>query len=128
LFRPWETSVEYHKRKYLAANDVRWKQHWEVVRSRIMAEDRRGVQFDFEGVKYHQGALLRLGYLEQREFVISNRSLDAVMTHVAGWVVRSPNEQFYRYTTPGTNRVVIVAAREDMPKIEELVGAADSRE
>jgi hypothetical protein len=122
---PKRGTVEYHKRKYVAACDVKWKQRWEAIRSSIMREDQRGVRFDVAGMKQHEGELLRLGYLAQREFAVSNRSIDAVMSHIAGWVVRSPNEQFYRYTTPATNRVMIVAAKEDMPKIEELVRQGD---
>jgi type II secretory pathway component GspD/PulD (secretin) len=129
LWEPGRGTVEWHKGKYLAAVDVRWKHQWELLRSRLMREDgQRGIRFDVEGMKRHESALLRLGFLERREFVASNRPLDAVMSHVAGWAVRSPNEKFYRYTTPETNRVVIVAARDDMPNIERLVAESDVRE
>lgn len=125
FLQPRRGTLEWHKEKYLAACDMRWNRKVESLRSWIMRDYERAVSFDVEGMLRHESALLRLGFLERREFIISNRPLYSVLNHVGGWMVRSPNRNFYRDTTPGTNRIVIVAAREDMPYIERLLAEAD---
>jgi hypothetical protein len=127
LSQPKRGSVEWHKERYLAAIDTRWKYRFERLRSKILGDDQRGVQIDAEGLASNEAALIELGFLERRELTVSNREPLRIMHEISGWS-RSSNSVFFRYRIPATNRVVWVAVREDMPKWEELIQKADMPE
>src|SRR6185503_5712613 len=75
LSQPKRGSVEWHKREYEAATQGSLKFRLKNLWWQIRGEDRRSRMISEERNE-HQQALIHLGYLEQREFVISNRSID----------------------------------------------------
>ena len=126
--RPKRGSVEWHKREVIQAAKGDWRDRahnlWNRVTGReelFHSNDRRSSNLE---------ALLRLGYLEQREFVVSNRSLDKVF-HQSHQLARTDRrwrrlqKWFIDVDRKGTNVVVVVATREDMPILSEAIGKAD---
>src|SRR5258705_1577183 len=80
VFRPWESQLQYHKRKYLAARErIAQQPLWERTASQLSAAT--GLPFSPDAGRHrktferHQEELIRLGYLERRE---------CTFTHAAG--------------------------------------------
>ena len=127
--QPKKGSLEWHKREYEAAaqgsltfrlKNLWWQIRGEDRRSRVISEERNE----------HQQALIHLGYLEQREFVISNRSIDEVINEVARLFRVRPTrwglqDVFLDVDTRGTNIIIIVAARDDMPVVAKIIRKTD---
>jgi type II secretory pathway component GspD/PulD (secretin) len=84
----------------------------------------------FARAEEHRNALVDLGYLERREFVVSNRPVNHVISEHNKLIGADPRWRGYRrefldVSTRGTNIVVIVARREDMPVSAEVIRKAD---
>jgi hypothetical protein len=78
LSQPKKGSVEWHKRKHLAASQGPLTTQIQNLWNRVRGSDERyGYGFDDEQ-KTHQQTLIDLGYLQRREFVFTNRSVDDV--------------------------------------------------
>ena len=99
-----QSPVEAHKQKYLSAR----------------------AQGQLDDLRFHQNALLKLGFLEQKIFMISNRSASKVQLNMDG--MDAKNLQFATIEPRTANRLSIIAVKEDMPFWEELVRLADVKE
>lgn len=83
-----------------------------------------------EAMYQHEEALLKLGYLEKREFWLTNRI--CVNTDGNLWTALRPevNKTFdaghwMRYYFPETNKFQVIATPADMPKWERLISDFD---
>jgi hypothetical protein len=134
LFRqPKEGSIEWHKRKYLAAEDKMRGRTWftpvanayhkvtGTVRS-LPVRDAGEMQLLHSERENHRTALVELGYLVQRTFLVSNSP--AV---VGNRVIRSPGVPGGRYSliTVSSDDIKITAPPADMPKWERLIRQMD---
>jgi hypothetical protein len=145
LLGPKKGSIEWHKREYLASLDRldRLYERRFVDRVKSIGRDESlgsGVhpktaawKAAVSEVDEHRNALVRLGYLEARDFRLTNGVAESVVKR--GWWLASreiPKRrmEFTRlYVRDGTsNVVVIVGHAEDMPRLEGLVGELDVRE
>jgi len=127
--RPRLRSVEYHKKQFLDAHYSGQVAQWIVPRgprALLVAYFRRKE----EQINFHRGALIELGYLGERVFVISNRpswevenalrfSLDAVFTAVA------PHVNFAAVVESTTNSVRVVAPVNEMHKWDDMIRKLD---
>jgi hypothetical protein len=98
------TPVDTHKVKYLSA--------------------RENGQLD--DLRFQQNALLKLGFLQQKMFIISNRPASKVQLNLDG--MQGENLQFATIEPRSANRLSIIAVKEDMPLWEDLVREADVKE
>jgi hypothetical protein len=150
LFRTWETSVEYHKRRYAAACSGytvidMGRYGWAALCGRapdVQGQDDRRAR----RIAVHERALIKAGYLEERAFVVSDPRTELVMRKAIGaWPAKFPTNNvsvhsFYtnifilggrergviaRTYRQRTNAFVIVAPRDEMQVWEKLVSEAD---
>ena len=126
LFKSQERSIEYHKRAYLDAQNGRGTVNrirravgrvtgWSLFKAQIPAEK----------IQSHENALIELGYLEERECCVSNRSPHSVVMPAYRAGRGNLNVDFVRLGTRGTNIVTVVAPASDAPQWERLVYEAD---
>jgi hypothetical protein len=133
--QPKKGSVEWHKREYLRATEEAWriglKPRWsdKIVNHWRQLRGQPNINYHAE-VADHQEALIGLGYLQVRTFVVSNRPVDYVASNI--WFRASVEtrtnilDSFSRMSTArGANLIDIVARKDDMPKWEEMVRQAD---
>lgn len=111
--------VEYHKAQFLAALRGSWSDKY--LGANASAQWRTRV----DRMRSHQNELIRLGYLEKRVFLLSNCPPNKIHLSL-GWLPRE-NVQFSTVESLGTNRLVVIAVREDMPHYADLVRNADVR-
>ena len=118
-----QSPLEFHKEKYLEARigSGDWTDRWGRG-----GEDAASHQRRVDQLRFHQKALLKLGYLQQRVFMISNRAASKVQLSLVG--MPAENLQFATIEARGANRLVITAVKEDMPLWEDLVRDADVKE
>ena len=120
------SSVEYHIRAYREADrkltgeetfvdelrDV-WRKMWSQGmgrKARLRNE-----------MHQHKEDLIRLGYLEERTFGVTNASLLDVMAAAQRAVLkRGTNTEFFSAATLGTNAVRVVAAKGTMPTWDDI--------
>ena len=121
---PRSGSMQYHKEQYLKGNTGvdKWIQN-----------NAPGVVTAFwfsrkvEHASFHYDALIKLGYFEEREFVLSNRSPKAVLY---------PQRELHRHLTNvsaslvyivpgGSNSLTIRAPRDEMGEVEKAVRQFD---
>lgn len=134
IFRPWESRLEYHKRKYLAAME---NQITPPLFDRVIAgvasnasqtvDTRRRHREAFER---HAAELVAIGYLERRAFWISGEPLAIAQTALkeSNGLILEECARFAQFTwgtQNGRDVLGIIAVREDMPKWEELIRKAD---
>lgn len=136
--QPKRGTVEWHKDRYRALQRAiqhgTWPERAKNVLNRIVfgkVHGRLGVSTAwFEQLERHRRSLIELGYLEEREFVLSNRSIDHVI-HESSRVIRadarweSVNWEFIHNSARGSNVLVTIAARQDMPIFVEAIRRAD---
>ncbi len=126
LFKMQERSIEYHKRAYLDAQNgvgalsrirrsVNYVTRWSLFKAEIPAEK----------IRSHENALIELGYLEERECYVSNRSPQAVVMPAYRAGRETLKSDFVRLGTRGTNIVIVVAPVIDASKWEEFIYEAD---
>jgi hypothetical protein len=127
LFKTQERSIDYHKRAYLNAQNgsgavnrirraVSRATGWSLFKGQIPAEK----------IRSHENALIELGYLEERECYVSNRSPHAIVMPAYRAGRGNLNADFVRLGTRGTNIVTVVAPASDAPEWEQLVYEADA--
>ena len=126
---PKRGTVEWHKREYLAELDrlhgkeslvkrfVRGIYEWTGLGQPIGQTDR--------GVVAQENALIKLGYLERREFILTNLPTGNAVQAI-GREAATAIPGLCRITTgEKTNVVVVTALREDMPKWDVLIRKLD---
>ena len=131
FLKPGEPCMEDHIEGYRAA--VRGLPSRPTLRQKV-----RGVwnaiwgkeaTFDHLAFVTHQEALIRLGYLEERTFVVSNRPVSYVSSNVFQHVVSTQETNMLdftpNFTHDGTNTIRILTRSEDIPKWEALIRKAD---
>jgi hypothetical protein len=134
--RPKEGSLQYHLHKYATLQrqieqGTFMERTRNVVNRFIGRQGYVGLSVDhFARADEHRQALIDLGFLERREFVVSNQSALHVMAEHNRLIVADPRWKGYRrefldVSTRGTNIVVIVARREDMPLSVDAIRKAD---
>jgi type II secretory pathway component GspD/PulD (secretin) len=116
-----ERGIEYHKREYLKAlrgTTMRDRAHNLFLWLAGKRPPSGWPQPSKQALK-HENSLIALGYLERREFIVSNRpAAKMVLAH------RNLPECF-RIEQPRANVLVIVAPKDEMPIWEEVVRKAD---
>ena len=126
LFKTQERSIEYHKRAYLdAQNGSGALNRIQRVLSRATGWSLFKAQIPAEKIQSHENALIELGYLEERECYVSNRSPHAVVMPAYRAGRGTLNSDFVRLGTRGTNIVTVVAPTHDASTWEQLVYEAD---
>jgi hypothetical protein len=126
LFKTQERSIEYHKRAYLdAQNGTGALNRIQSVLSRATGWSLFKAQIPAEKIQSHENALIELGYLEERECYVSNRSPHAVVMPAYRAGRNTLNSDFVRLGTRGTNIVTVVAPTHDASTWEQLVYEAD---
>jgi hypothetical protein len=136
LMQPRKGSVEYHVREYRVLAEqikkgTRTERAFNIV-NRVLGRNRYvGVKIDhYEQLEEHRRALVGLGYLEQREFVLSNRSIhdvtralnESIRTHPR-WQGDAP--EFFQIITDKTNAITVLGRPEDMADSAEAIQKAD---
>ena len=118
--QPRRGTVEYHKRKYEEAHEVGVVGKWinssgpAILQELYWRPKRRRIDF-------HLKALLEAGYLERREFVVSNRPARAIRLKIL-------DEDFAGipcFTHVGTNRIEVLAIASEMGRWENAIREAD---
>jgi len=133
--RPTEGSLQYHLHNYIALQrqieqGTFMERTRNVVNRTVGRNAYVGLSVDhFARLEEHRNALIDLGYLERREFVLSNRSPNHVIGQHNKLIIADPRwkgrREFLDVSARGTNIVVIVARREDMPLSAEAIRQAD---
>ena len=126
---PKRGTLEWHKREYLAELDrlygreslvkrfARVIHEWTGMGQRIGQTER--------GVVAQENALIKLGYLERREVILTNLPIGNAFQAI-GREAATGIPGLCRITAgEKTNVVVVTALREDMPKWEELIRKLD---
>jgi len=128
LSEPKQGSVEWHKREFLRA------QHWGIAEEGIYRFGSRRwmsarIDEKTSRMTYHQNALIKFGYLEERPVVLYNRSVFDVLTNLI--VILDTNamehlsEEFLDFQTPDTNVLRVIAIKRDIDTWEQLIRKAD---
>jgi len=78
----------------------------------------------------HQRALIELGFLERREFVLSNQSFKKVLRSSSQFLAANSSAKkidtlFWEIPVASSNLIVIIARRKDMPILAEAIRKAD---
>lgn len=78
----------------------------------------------------HRAALVKLGYLAERTYLVTNTTAESVKriaTMIANKRTPEPRMNFASFIVPDSNKMVVVITgyAEDMPALEELVGHLD---
>ena len=125
--RAEEDSVEYHLKAYHEASKGT---RIDGVRAWFQNLFAKGGSYSLAPDEVrrdkHRKALLRLGYLEERSFIVSNRPPNLI-----AWAVRYECAGLaYQFGTPSGygDTVRIVGVKEEMPKWEALVRRFDTPE
>jgi hypothetical protein len=131
LTEPKEGSIEWHKREYFKArgqNGSMIRNFLRVVWSKINPRAAEPPQENIDRMDSHYEALMKLGYLEEKAFLVSNRTSLAVadtlfFTHTN--VFADKDVAFSRIDIGGTNIISIISPRDEMYKWERLIREAD---
>jgi hypothetical protein len=126
---PKKGSVEWHKQEYLAARNgnsamFRLRSVW----SRVTGDKFYTANYRYrsEGMQSNRTALIRLGYLTERTFVISNRPTREVISNAWFNVSTNIDADFIRVEARrGTNIIEVSTVSGDIPKWEEAIRKAD---
>jgi hypothetical protein len=122
FWQPGRGTVEWHKKKYLGAHRSGKIENWISFH---FSPKVHHVLFFWKGTAAeHQRALLKLGYLKESVFVVSNASVMKAVRTVRFELPRDI-DQFTRfsYGTPGT--LIVVAPAEWSEKIGAAIRKAD---
>jgi hypothetical protein len=132
LSQPKKGTIEWHKKEYLSAFKQPWTKQAQNLWNRVRGKP-QSVSYtlgQFARAEGHQRALITLGYLEEREFVISNRTINDVIHESSRIILADPrwrraSPDFVENRVDGSNVLVTVARREDMPIFVDAVRKAD---
>jgi len=147
LSQPKKGTVEWHEKEYLrCSKGPRLERVVNFVKRRIgMEPSYRGMpEAQMERERHHRRALIDLGYLVESEFVLSNQTVDGVLSSAHQAMRRDPRFARVRmdflhveYAIPvnvtrggantfeRTNKIVVVAHREDFEFIADAIRKAD---
>jgi hypothetical protein len=120
-----ERSIEWHKQQYVKAGTGRtWGDQIRELWGRVIGKPYMG-EGRLNRMGRHRRALIRLGYLEDRTFIVSNPS---PFTGGANRPkrVRGPEYMYGDPTAQGIDRVRIIGVKEEMPQWEALVRKYDT--
>ena len=135
--QPKEGSVEWHKRRFGDAQNVsmnwtrypRWEsayRKWTGTSRPVRTFTQHEMAVLLEQMSTSRRALVKAGYLMERTVMLSNRGPTEIVATItpnrSGIPVSYPN---FTAFTHKSNALVIVCAREDMAKWEELIRKAD---
>lgn len=126
LTGPPKGTVEWHKREYVRArNGSQVVGVFQEVRKTITGRS-ASQPLDIERIRTHLTALVKLGYLEERMFCVSNRPPEDVIDTLLH-TLSIPNElsDFGGMSDIGTNSITVIGLRENMFKWEKLIREAD---
>lgn len=102
-----ESPLDYHKREFLAA-------------LRGTGSNAPPMQLRADRMRFHQKALMSLGFLEERRFTLpKGRNINS---HLGIGRLEGVDHQFAMIEPRANNVLVIIAPREDMPAWETLIG------
>ena len=140
ILRPWETRIEYHIRKYqqtereLAGKRTVLQRAWQEIRPLLGYRIPPQTVFDMMNPpalavwKTHEQALLNLGYLERREFPLTNRAWRECWKTLPELARKElPKDRLWRISmhSTTTNVIVIQAERHDMAEWERMIREID---
>ena len=142
LSQPKPGTVEYHKREYRAAREEMFGRKWyssiaRVVRKVISIPQRQRSLSLSEAQALQQrqtaarDALIKLGYLVERRFTLSNQPAQSIIGPVlvsARDVIPQETRYYTCVLLAESNLIVLAAAPADVPKWEELIRKADGPE
>ena len=120
--QPRRGTIDYHKQKYAELGMPEW-----VLKKGVPAVlqnfyERRFVR-EFE---FHRSALIELGYLERRLFVVTNRTPGEIVDALLMDAQQNPQLWEYSGPTPrGRNNVEVIAPAEKMTRWEKVIREAD---
>ena len=123
LSQPRMGSVEYHKKKCLEIGPKMfdsWVSRRAPRRVRTMY-----VAWQLQKFNFHRDALLRLGYLETRLLVVTNRTPDDVASALRTATTPDVTWDFGGVFPFETNKVEVTAPRDEMVRWEKLIREAD---
>ena len=122
VLQPKNGSVEYHRRRYIDAYQG-WVWDQELAnRVRKIAGRPTRWQTATNRMNYHEQALIRLRYLDERTVIVSNVPPEKVR----GAVYKARNQsELLRVEIRETNKVRIVATTQDLPRLEKVARMAD---
>ena len=124
--RPRGDAIEYHTKGYMAASRGQvWAQKWSNGVKKMLGQPPRW-RSDTKRMEYHERALIRLGYLDERVVIVSNSSPRMVQRAVYRTAWRSSG--WVKVELPETNKVRIVAMKREMAELELAAHTADVRE
>jgi len=133
LSQPNRGSVEWHKREYLAARDRATGSTWRDRVKRVYHNIRKTApppeswglqqQKNAEKMSSNFTALLRIGYLTKRRFVLNNQ-LGSEVENAIRKAFDCGRNAFVRIEST-TNVVLIAAPTAIMPQLEEFVQKTD---
>jgi hypothetical protein len=107
-----ESPLDYHKREFLAA-------------LRGTGSNAPPMQLRADRMRFHQKALMSLGFLEERRFTLpKGRKADS---HLGVGRLEGVDHQFAMIEPRPNNVLVVIAPREDMPAWETLIGKPDQQ-
>ncbi len=136
LSQPKKGTLEYHKRGYLAAaNGPSISERIKRTGRSIMGKANvfAGISGErLNRMRRHQSALIELGFLERRDLVLTNLPHMAPVKQLQ-WSVfseatpRIPPDRlrFSQFSVTTAEVLTIIAPRQDMPTLEELIRKAD---
>jgi hypothetical protein len=102
-----ESPLDYHKREFLAA-------------LRGGGTNASPMQLRADRMRFHQKALMSLGFLEERRFTLpKGRKIDS---HLGIGRLEGVDHQFAMVEPRANNVLVVIAPRADMPLWEALIG------
>jgi hypothetical protein len=127
--RPDGDSIEYHRMSYIAASEGWvWDQKLANKARKVFGQKSRWHPV-VKRMDYHERALIRLGYLEERIVVVSN--CPPKKAHVAVYKAAydhdptSLDPEFLRVLQRGTNMLRVVGLTKDIARWEEAARKAD---
>jgi hypothetical protein len=124
---PGEGSIAYHKRECRKAMRGMAGQQTLLERWGMEIGWWLGRPVSPPGVRYerHRNALRNLGYLEKREFYLTN-SPRQMTARLAQWAQKElPGDDLWSITCPSNKVLIIQAERRSMKKWEEMVREID---
>jgi len=123
LSQPRHGTVEYHEKQLLKLDNLSRFDSWVDKRGpeRLQA---LWVRRRIKRITFHADALVKLGYLERRSFMISNSTPRNVVVKILSFSTTNIN----RIDSIGPDNITILGPPDQMPTWEMLIREADVRE
>jgi type II secretory pathway component GspD/PulD (secretin) len=121
--QPRRGGVDYHKEQFVKENRVGTaRDKWILAHAPDFVAELY-VSRRVKRAEFHRDALIKFGYLEEREFLFTNRSAIEWWESPQKGEITSDFTDVVRVTT---NKIIILAPREDMPRWEKLLRQVDA--